>query len=411
MQKHVPPPATPTRPLWLIVLSAGLIVGVTMGMRQVLGLYLPPVTTDLGIGREPFSNAMGVANLVWGIGAVFAGMIADRMGAGRVIVAGVFASMIGLYMMYAARSGFDLLMAGVLLGIGVSGTGITSLVGAVGRAAPPDKRTAAIASLGMASGIGGFLAFPYTHLLMDLAGWQVSLLLLALTTLAVLPFAWPLAGRPDAAAGMIDAQSLWSAIKEAFTHPSYLLLVIGFFVCGFHVAFYGVHLPAFVADKGLDGSVAVAALTTVGLANLIGTYLAGQSARFFEKRKGLSFIYFGRCFIFLGLLFLPMTPAVIIGLSAVLGLLWLSTVPLTSSLVATFFGTRWMSMLFGVVFLSHQVGSFTGLWLAGYLFDRTKSYDAMWWISIALGLFAAAVHWPIKERPVARLATANANAV
>lgn len=408
MQKHVPPPATPTRPLWLIVLSAGLIVGVTMGMRQVLGLYLPPVTTDLGIGREPFSNAMGVANLVWGIGAVFAGMIADRMGAGRVIVAGVFASMIGLYMMYAARSGFDLLMAGVLLGIGVSGTGITSLVGAVGRAAPPDKRTAAIASLGMASGIGGFLAFPYTHLLMDLAGWQVSLLLLALTTLAVLPFAWPLAGRPDAAAGMIDTQSLWSAIKEAFTHRSYLLLVIGFFVCGFHVAFYGVHLPAFVADKGLDGSVAVAALTTVGLANLIGTYLAGQSARFFEKRKGLSFIYFGRCFIFLGLLFLPMTPAVIIGLSAVLGLLWLSTVPLTSSLVATFFGTRWMSMLFGVVFLSHQVGSFTGLWLAGYLFDRTKSYDAMWWISIALGLFAAAVHWPIKERPVARLATASA---
>jgi predicted MFS family arabinose efflux permease len=408
MQKYAPPPPAPSRPLWVIVLSGGLIVGVTMGMRQVLGLYLPPVTTDLGIGREPFSNAMAVANLVWGIGAVFAGMVADRMGAGRVIVAGVFASMIGLYMMYAARSGFDLLLSGVLLGIGVSGTGITSLVGAVGRAAPPDKRTAAIASLGMASGIGGFLAFPYTHLLMDLAGWQVSLLLLALTTLAVLPFAWPLAGRPDAAAGMIDTQSLGGAIKEAFTHRSYLLLVIGFFVCGFHVAFYGVHLPAFVADKGLDGSVAVVALTTVGLANLVGTYLAGQSARFFEKRKGLSFIYFGRCFIFLGLLFLPITPAVIIGLSAVLGLLWLSTVPLTSSLVATFFGTRWMSMLFGVVFLSHQVGSFTGLWLAGYLFDRTKSYDAMWWLSIALGLFAAAVHWPIRERPVARLATVNA---
>jgi predicted MFS family arabinose efflux permease len=408
MQKYAPAAPAPSRPLWVIVLSAGLIVGVTMGMRQVLGLYLPPMTLELGIGREPFSNAMAIANLIWGIGAVFAGVIADRMGAGRVVVAGIVASMAGLYMMYAARSGFELMLAGVMLGIGISGTGITSLVGAVGRAAPPEKRTSAIASLGMAGGIGGFIAFPYTHLLMDVAGWQTSLLLLAATTAVLMPFAWPLAGRPSAAPGMIDTQSVGGAIKEAFTHPSYLLLVIGFFVCGFHVAFYGVHLPAFVADQGLDGSVAVAALTTVGLANLLGTYLAGQSARFMEKRKGLSFIYFGRCFVFLGLLFLPITPAVIISLSAVLGLLWLSTVPLTSSLVATFFGTRWMSMLFGVVFLSHQVGSFTGLWLAGYLFDRTKSYDAMWWISIALGLFAAAVHWPIRERPVPRLVMADA---
>jgi len=406
MQKYAP--AAPSRPLWVIVLSAGLIVGVTMGMRQVLGLYLPPMTLELGIGREPFSNAMAIANLIWGIGAVFAGVIADRMGAGRVVVAGIVASIAGLYMMYAARSGFDLMLAGVMLGIGISGTGIPSLVGAVGRAAPPEKRTSAIASLAMAAGIGSFIAFPYTHLLMEMAGWQTSLLLLAVTTAAVAPFVLPLAGRPGAAPGMIDTQTLGGAIKEAFTHPSYLLLVTGFFVCGFHVAFYGVHLPAFVADKGLDGSVAVAALTTVGIANLLGTYLAGQSARFMEKRKGLSFIYFGRCFVFLGLLFLPITPAVIISLSAVLGLLWLSTVPLTSSLVATFFGTRWMSMLFGVVFLSHQVGSFTGLWLAGYLFDRTKSYDAMWWISIALGLFAAAVHWPIRERPVPRLVMADA---
>jgi predicted MFS family arabinose efflux permease len=183
-----------------------------------------------------------------------------------------------------------------------------------------------------------------------------------------------------------------------------LLLTTGFFVCGFHVAFYGVHLPAFVADQGLDSSVGVWALTTVGLANLIGTYIAGQSGRFIEKRRGLSLIYFGRCFVFLGLLYLPITAFSIIAMSAVLGLLWLSTVPLTSSLVATFFGTRWMSMLFGVVFLSHQLGSFTGLWLAGMLYDATKSYDMMWWISIALGLFAAVVHWPIQERPVPRLA-------
>jgi predicted MFS family arabinose efflux permease len=406
MQKHVAPPVRATQPLWLVVLAAGLICAIAMGLRQVMGLYLPPMTTELGIGREPFSTAMAIANLTWGLGAVFAGMVADRYGAGRVVVSGVLATMAGMYFMYAARNGFDLMLSGILLGIGVSGTGIPSLVGAVGRAAPPDKRTSAIASLGMASGIGGFVAFPYTHVLMDLAGWKLSLLLLTFTTSIMLPLAWPLSGKPNAASGLIDEQTLGGAVREAFTHPSYLLLVAGFFVCGFHVAFYGVHLPAFVADKGLDGSVAVMALTMVGLANLAGTYIAGQSARFIEKRVGLSLIYFGRCFIFLGLLFLPITPLSIIVLSALLGLFWLSTVPLTSSLVATFFGTRWMSMLFGVVFLSHQVGSFTGLWLAGSLYDLTQSYDMMWWISIALGLFAAAVHWPISEQPVARLATA-----
>ncbi len=403
MQK-VAPPAPTTRPLWMVILAAGLIVGIAMGLRQVMGLYLPPMTKDLGIGREPFSMAMAVANLVWGFGAIFAGMIADRYGAGRVVVAGTVATMAGMYLMYAAQSGYDLLISGVLLGIGVSGAGLNSLVGAVGRAAPPDKRTSAIASLGMAAGIGGFVAFPYTHLLMDTFGWKTSLLLLLATTAVMLPLARTMAGKPTAGAGMVDTQGLGSAFVEALTHPSYLLLVTGFFVCGFHVAFYGVHLPGFVADKGLEPGVAVIALTMVGLANLVGTFIAGQSGRFMEKRRGLSLIYFGRCFIFLGLLFLPITPETVIGLSILLGLFWLSTVPLTSSLVAVFFGTRWMSMLFGVVFLSHQLGSFSGLWLAGYLYDQTKSYDMMWWISIALGLFAAAVHWPIQERPVARLA-------
>ena len=410
MQKQVSPVIATRQPLWLVILAAGLICAIAMGLRQVMGLYLPPMTLELGIGREPFSTAMAIANLTWGLGAVGAGMVADRYGAGRVVVSGVLATMAGMYVMYVAQSGLDLMLSGILLGIGVSGTGITSLVGAVGRAAPPEKRTSAIASLGMAAGIGGFVAFPYTHLLMDVAGWKTSLLLLLITTSIMLPLAWPLSGRPAPGAGIVDQQTLGGAIREACTHPSYLLLVAGFFVCGFHVAFYGVHLPAFVADKGLDGSVAVIALTTVGVGNLVGTYIAGQSGRFIEKRRGLSLIYFGRCFIFLGLLFLPITPLTVIVLSALLGLFWLSTVPLTSSLVATFFGTRWMSMLFGVVFLSHQLGSFSGLWLAGTLYDHTKSYDMMWWISIALGLFAAAVHWPIQERPVARLAVAPAAA-
>ncbi|MFZ1106411.1 MAG: MFS transporter [Hyphomicrobiaceae bacterium] len=407
MQMHASAATRPARPLWVVVLAAGLIVGVAMGLRQVMGLYLPPMTTALGIGVEPFSTAMAVANLLWGIGAVAAGMIADRYGAGRVVVTGVLATVAGLYVMYAARSPFDLMLSGVLLGIGVSGTGITALVGAAGRAAPPEQRTAAIAALGMAGGIGGFVAFPYTHVLMGLLGWQMSLLVLAGTMALLLPLAWPLSGKPTTA-GPADTQTLVQAFKEALTHPSYLLLTTGFFVCGFHVAFYGVHLPRFVADHGLDASVGVISLTCVGLANLVGTYVAGQSPRFMEKRLGLSLIYFGRCFVFLGLLFLPITGPTVIALSTVLGLLWLSTVPLTSALVSTFFGTRWMSMLFGVVFLSHQLGSFTGLWLAGVLYDASKSYDTMWWISIGVGLMAAVVHLPIRERPVPRLAAVGA---
>jgi predicted MFS family arabinose efflux permease len=391
-------------PIWAIILTAGVIVGAAMGLRQVMGLYLKPMTTDLGIGREPFSNAMAIANLVWGVGAIVAGAIADKYGAGRVIVTSASSTAAGLLIMYAAQTPLDLYLSGLLLGIGVCGTGVTALVGAVGRLAPPEKRTAAIASMGMAGGIGGFIAFPYAHLLIEQLGWQTSLLVLAATALVMIPLAYPLSGRPQTQLTAEKPQSLRAAFAEAFAHPSFWLLTAGFFVCGFHVAFYSVHLPAFVADKGLDASVGVWALMAVGIANIIGTYLAGQSGRIVEKRIGLSVIYFMRSFAFLGLLFLPMNGPVVILVSALLGLFWLSTVPLTSGLVAVFFGTTWMSMLFGFVFLSHQVGSFAGLWLAGRLYDMTGSYDTMWWICIGFAVFAAAIHWPIKERPVARLA-------
>ena len=402
-------PVTRTHlPVWAVVLAAGGIVGVAMGLRQVMGLYLKPMTVELGVGREAFSTAMAVANLVWGIAAVFTGAIADKYGAGRVIVVSALATMTGLYLMYAAKTGTDLLISGILLGLGVSGTGITALVGAVGRAVPAEVRTQSIASLGMAGGIGGFIAFPYAHLLIENYGWKTSLLVLMATATLMLPLAYFMAGKPQAQVSAAKPQTLMDAFGEAFSHPSFWLLTAGFFVCGFHVAFYSVHLPAFVADKGLDPWVGVWALTLVGTANIVGTYLAGQSGRFVEKRVGLSLIYFGRVFAFLGLLFLPITPTTVIGLSVVLGIFWLSTVPLTSGLVGLFFGTTWMSMLFGFVFFSHQLGSFAGLWLAGRLYDATKSYDTMWWISIALGLFAALIHWPIKERPVARLRPAAA---
>ncbi|MFN3744700.1 MAG: MFS transporter [Hyphomicrobiaceae bacterium] len=395
--------ARPARPLWLVILAAGIIVGLAMGLRQVMGLYLKPLSEELSVGREPFSNAMAIANLVWGILAIAAGAVADKYGAGRVIVACALATVVSFYLLATAQTSLDIYIAGVLTGIGVSGTGVTALVGAVGRAAPADRRTAAIASLGMAGGIGGFLVFPYAHVLIETLGWKMSLMVLAGTSLLMAPLAWPLAGKPLPQAGLAKSQSLGEAFAEAFRHPSFWLLTSGFFVCGFHVAFYGVHLPAFVSDLGMPSWVGVWALMAVGIANIIGTYAAGQSARYVERRIGLSFIYFMRSFAFIGLLFLPLTPWLIIAISALLGLFWLSTVPLTSTLVGIFFGTQWMSMLFGFVFLSHQLGSFAGLWLAGTLYDSTKSYDTMWWICIALALFAALIHWPIRELPVARL--------
>ncbi len=374
-----------------------------MGLRQVMGLYLKPLSEELGVGREPFSNAMAIANLTWGVLSIVAGGVADKYGAGRVIVVCSLSTVASFYLLATAHTPMDIYIAGLLAGIGVAGTGISALVGAVGRAAPPEARTAAIASLGVASGIGSFVAFPYAHVLIETIGWKSSLMVIAATCLLIAPLAWPLSGRPVAQAGAVRSQTLGEAFAEAFAHPSFWLLVAGFFVCGFHVAFYGVHLPAFVSDQGLPSWVGVWALMSVGVANIIGTYLAGQSARYVERRVGLSFIYFMRSFAFLGLLFLPLTPWVVIGISALLGLFWLSTIPLTSSLVSLFFGTQWMSMLYSFVFLSHQIGSFIGLWLAGTLYDATKSYDTMWWVCIALALFAALIHWPIRERPVARL--------
>jgi MFS family permease len=405
MQKAISPPAG-VRPVWLTILAAGCIVGTAMGLRQIMGLFMTPMTTELAIGREPFSLAMAIANLIWGIASVPMGLVADKYGTARVVIVGALATMAGLVLMWAATTGTMLLLSGVLLGIGIGGTGVSALVGAVGRAVPAEKRPQALASLGMAAGIGGFVAFPYAHVFMELMGWKATLLVAAATIGLVIPLGFVFRSGASTAGGGFQ-QSFGEAFREALAHPSFWLLMLGFFVCGFHVAFYAVHLPAFVADRGLPSWVAVAALTSVGVANIIGTYLAGQSAKFAEKRVGLAFIYFMRCFAFLALLYVPITAETIIAISVMLGFFWLSTVPLTSAMIATFFGPQWMSMLFGLVFLSHQVGSFTGLWLAGRLYDMTRSYDMMWWISIALGLFAALVHLPIREKPVERAMAAQ----
>jgi predicted MFS family arabinose efflux permease len=400
-----PRPAQRQLPLWGVIAASGLIVGTIAGLRQVVGLYMPPVTASLDIGLEPFSTSMAVANLLWGIGGVIAGAIADRYGAGRVTFMGILFVILGYYLLYMAESGPDLMWSGIALGFGVGACGLTVMVGVVGRAAPPSRRTSAIAALGIANGLGNFIAFPYTHLLMESMGWRKSLLAVIATLTLLLPCTWLVSGRPKMVADT-KPQSLRSAFGEAFRLPSYWLLVVGYSVCGFQIAFYSVHLPAYVSTLGLPSWVAVWALTAVGIANIIGTYLAGQAARYIEKRVALTIIYLVRCLIFLGLLYLPPSGFTIIGLSSILGFFWLATIPLTSGLVATFFGTTWLSMLFGFVLLSHQFGSSCGVWLAGVLFDKTQSYDPMWWICIALSLSAALLHWPIRERPVPRLASA-----
>jgi predicted MFS family arabinose efflux permease len=368
----------------------------------VMGLYMKPITTDLGIGRQSFSLAIAIANIVWGVAAPFAGAISDRYGAGRVALMGGVATALGLFLTYAATNDVTLYIAGVFLGFGVAGAGVNAMVGAVARAAPVTARTQAIAMLGMGSGLGILIAMPYTHVLIESMGWKGSLIALLATSLFILPLAYFISGKPEPRGAGEISQTLGEALREAAKLPSYWLLNAGFFVCGFHLAFFGTHLPAYVADQGLEASVGVIALTVVGLGNLFGTYLSGQSARYIPKKYGLSLIYAARALVFLGFLYLPVTPAAVIFLSGVLGLLWLSTIPLTSGLVGTFFGAQWMTMLYGIVFLSHQIGSFLGAWSAGLVYDATKSYDLMWWVSVALGVFAALIHLPIRESPVQR---------
>lgn len=404
MTAHSTYSASPRFSWWTVVLAAAAIAAIGMGLRQVMGLYMKPITMDLGIGRQGFSLAIAIANLVWGLAAPFVGAISDRSGAGRVAVMGGVMTALGLYATYAAQSEAGLLLAGVFLGLGVAGAGVNAMVGAVARAAPVEQRTQAIAALGIGSGLGILIALPYTHFLIEALTWKGSLLALLVTSLAILPLAYVVAGKPRAATTgtVASSQSVKAALHEAFRTPSYYLLNAGFFVCGFHLAFYGTHLPAYVADQGLASSVSVIALTAVGAGNLIGTWASGQSARYMPKRYGLSIIYALRAVVFFGFLVLPVTPTFVIIASFLLGLLWLSTIPLTSGLVATFFGAQWMTMLYGIVFLSHQIGSFLGAWTAGLIFDATQSYDTMWWISIGLGLFAALVHLPIKEVAVTR---------
>jgi predicted MFS family arabinose efflux permease len=391
------------RPLWVIIVCGGAIAGLSVGIRQSFGLFLPPISVDLGIGREAVGFSFGLVTLLWGVLAPFTGAIADRFGTGRVVLVGALSYCLGLYTISTATGESDLVTAGILVGLGLSGLGFTVVLGAVGRAAAPERRSTALGLVSMGGSIGQFVALPYAHLLISNLGWASSMFVLLVTASLMAPLAWGLASKPHTHIYAHD-QTLREALREAIHHRGFLLLTAGFFVCGFHVMFIATHLPAYLADAGFAPWVGAAALTLVGLANIFGTLGAARLGDFIEKRLALSIYYTLRSLVFLVFIMVPLTEVSVLIFAFTLGLLWLGTVPLTSGLVATLFGPRYMSMLFGIVFMSHNVGSFTGAWLGGFVYDSFGSYAAMWWLSIALGLVSAMFHYPIKERPVARLA-------
>ncbi|MGI9381575.1 MAG: MFS transporter [Methyloligellaceae bacterium] len=380
-----------------------------MGFRQSLGLFLSPITAEQGLGREAFALAMGLMNLVWGLASPFAGAVADRFGAGRVAAMGGAFYGAGLLALGWTGDGTQLHIGGILIGLGLSGSGFTVILGAVGRAVPEEKRSAALGLVSMGGSIGQFAALPYTHLLIEGFGWIWSLGFLALTALLIVPLSRGIAGRPREVPGRA-VLSMRAALREACAIRSFWLLNAGFFVCGFHLAFVAVHLPAFLEDRGFEPWLAAAALTVIGITNIAGSYGFGLLGGWYQKKNVLSGLYLARALIFLGFVAAPVTEASVLVFSAVIGLTWLGTVPLTSGLVGHIFGTTYMSMLFGIVFVGHQFGGFLGAWLAGYAYDAFGSYDAMWTLSIALGVLSALLHWPIEERPLPRLAIGQSGA-
>ncbi len=389
----------PVRRSTTVVVVAGcLIAVVTYGMRASLGLFTDPLSDVRGWDRETFAFAIAIQNLLWGIGQPFAGAIADRYGSGRVLAGGGLLYVAGGVLMASSTSGAALtLSGGVLLGLGLSGASFLVVIAAFSRLVPPDRRSWAIGLATAAGSLGQFLFAPLGQAFLSEYGAVTALVLLSGFVALVPLLAIALTGRGDDVSDEPEVSTV-AAIRGALSHPSYLMLTCGFFVCGFHIGFITTHLPPYLTDLGFSGSLAAWSLALIGLFNVIGAYTAGVLGGTHSKRLLLSGIYAGRAVLFALFLIVPTTPAVVLLFGAGMGLLWLSTVPPTSGLVAVMFGTRHVGMLFGFVFLSHQIGAFLGVWLGGVVYEATGAYDLMWWLSIALALAAAVVHLPISER-------------
>ncbi|MDO9569953.1 MAG: MFS transporter [Hydrogenophaga sp.] len=389
----------------LQVLACGaFIVTLSMGIRHGFGLWLQPVTQSQGWTRETFAFALAVQNLSWGVFGIFAGMAADRFGAFKVLVMGAVLYALGLVGMAMSTTsvGFAL-TAGILIGAAQAGTTYAVIYGVIGRQIPAEKRSWAMGVAAAAGSFGQFLMVPVEGWLISSFGWQEALMVLGAAVLLIMPLAWGLR-EPGFAGGTMPKreQSIVQALREAFKYRSFQLLMAGYFVCGFQVVFIGVHMPSYLKDNGLSPQVASYALALIGLFNVIGTYAAGALGQRMPKRYILAFIYLARAVAISIFLIVPLSPASVYVFSAVMGVLWLSTVPPTNAVVAQIFGVAHLSMLGGFVFFSHQIGSFMGVWLGGVLYDRTGSYNIVWYISIALGVMAALINLPVRESAIVR---------
>lgn len=403
-QNSVARSSAPTRNFWIVLLCASLIVTISMGVRQSFGLFLRPIEFELGVGRESFGLAIAIQNLMWGIAQPFAGAMADKYGAGRVVAAGGLLYAAGLALTAFISGAFGLnLTLGFLAGIALAGVTFVVTIGAAVRAVAPEKRGLAAGIVTAGGSFGQFLLVPIAQGLIGGFGWRDTLLIYAALSALMVILAIGVAGRPKApAAGSVPAQGVGDALREASGQSGFWLLNAGFFVCGFHVAFIATHLPAFLVDKGQDPTVGARALALVGLFNIFGSYLFGISADRWRKKYVLAGIYFGRAVVMALFLAMPITPMSATLFACAMGFLWLGTVPLTSSLVGQIFGVQHLSMLFGIVFLGHQVGAFFGAWGAGYAYALTGSYDFAWQASIVIALLAAVLHLPIRDAPLVR---------
>ena len=395
-----------------LLVCGAAIVTMSMGIRHGFGLWLLPITQSMDWSRETFSFAIAIQNISWGLAGVFAGMVADRFGAVRVLIVGAIAYALGLIgMAYAPTPLLFTGSAGVMVGLAQAGTTYAVVYGVIGRNISAEKRSWAMGITAAAGSFGQFLMVPTEGYLIASLGWQTALVVLALMALVIIPLSIGLR-EPGFTTGapLRRDQTITQAMREAFKYRSFQLLTAGYFVCGFQVVFIGVHLPSYLKDHGMAPQVASYALALIGLFNVVGTYGAGMLGQHFRKPRILAFIYLSRAVTISVFLLLPLSPMGVYVFASVMGLLWLSTVPATNATVAQIFGVAHLSMLSGMVFLSHQVGSFLGVWLGGVLYDQTGSYNAAWLIAIALGVFAALINLPVKEEAIVRAAPMPATA-
>lgn len=392
----------------LIILTVGcIILTLSMGVRHTAGLFLQPMTTDHGWSRETFSVAIALQNLVWGLASPFAGAFADRYGAGRTVLVAALLYVLGLVLMAQAADPLSFnLSAGLLIGMGLSGTTFAVIMGVIGRHTTPEKRSLALGIASAGGSFGQFAVLPVGQMLITAYGWQSALVLLACGVGLIAPLAYAMADghKPAASAG----QSIVEALREAGGERSFHYLFWGYFVCGFQTAFIMLHLPSYLVDGGLSANVGMTAVALIGLFNIFGSFIFGWGGGRTSKKNLLVLIYGLRAVAILIFMLIPLSTAAAWGFAAVIGLLWLGTVPLTNGLVAQIFGLRYLSMLAGIVFLGHQLGSFLGAWLGGRIFDETGSYQLAWALSIGLSVLAALCSWPISEKPLLRQQVATA---